>query len=129
MKSSILDADMRPLPIAKDKILVQYDYDFCSCVWLKDEEYAKYFIFNADGTHIVHERTYNDWYIAVAVAKLDRIRENRHRITPDLLLRYRSAIREAYNHMLDDAIRNPYDEPRNRNTVEGVEGYIKRIFP
>lgn len=129
MKSSIYDYDMRPLPVDKERIIVQLDYDFCSSVWLKEEEYPKYFIFNADGTHILHERSYNDWYIIVAITKLDKVKENRHLITPDLVLSYRAAIREAFNHLIDSAIRNPYDEPRNRNTIEGVKGYIKRIFP
>jgi hypothetical protein len=33
----------------------------------------------------------------------------------------------AFNHSLDTSLRNPYDEPRNRNTIEGVRGYVKKI--
>ncbi len=50
-----------------------------------------------------------------------------HLLTADLLLKYRNAIRKGYNHGLDRALQKPYDYPRNRNTVKGIESYIKRI--
>ena len=48
-------------------------------------------------------------------------------LTAELILGYRWAIRESYNHQLDSALRNQYDYPRNQNTVKGIQGYIDRI--
>lgn len=75
--------------------------------------------------------TYNqhdyDWYMAVALEKSDLVTEDRHLLTSDLLITYRWAIREGYNHELDPNLKNRYDFPRNRNTVKGIQGYIDRI--
>lgn len=68
-----------------------------------------------------------DWYIIVALEKVDRIKEDRHLITYDLVMKYRWAIREGYNHELDANLNNQYDHPRNQNTIKGVQNYIKRI--
>jgi hypothetical protein len=68
-----------------------------------------------------------DWYMTVALKKSDKVTEDRHLLTSSLLHSYRWAIREGYNHMLDPALRNQYDYPRNRNTVSGIESYINRI--
>ncbi|WP_437918556.1 hypothetical protein [Sphingobacterium sp. LRF_L2] len=68
-----------------------------------------------------------DWYMTVALEKSDLVTEDRGFLTYDLLVAYRNAIREGYNHELDPALRRPYDYPRNRNTVKGIQGYIDRI--
>lgn len=68
-----------------------------------------------------------DWYIIVALEKADKVTSNRSQLTRELLLSYRWAIREGYQHQLDPAIRNPYDQPRNKNTIEGIKGYIEKI--
>ena len=68
-----------------------------------------------------------DWYIIVALAKADQVIEDRHLLTRDLILGYRWAIREGYNHELDPAMKRKYDHPRNRNTIEGIKGYIEKI--
>jgi hypothetical protein len=125
VKSSIHDNNMRPLPIADDKeIFIQHDYEFCTILYLKGEPFPKYFLLeknnSSDSEYVLHEKNYSDWYIEVAITKIDKIEKDRHLITPKLVLEYREVIREAYNHELDSAIKNPYDEPRNKNTIEGV---------
>ena len=74
-----------------------------------------------------YEKPEYDWYMQVALEKSDQVKEDRHLLTADLLLGYRWAIREGYNHMLDPALRNQYDYPRNRNTIKDIQGYIDRI--
>lgn len=79
------------------------------------------------GKEVVYEKEEYDWYMTVALEKSDKVTKDRHLLTSDLILGYRWAIREGYNHMLDPNLRNAYDYPRNRNTVKGIEGYIKLI--
>lgn len=74
-----------------------------------------------------YEKHKSDWYILVALQKADQVKFDRHLLTGELLLRYRWAIREGYNHQLDPQIKNQYDYPRNQNTVRGIELYIARI--
>lgn len=69
----------------------------------------------------------SDWYMIVALEKSDLVKEDRHLLTKELLVEYRWAIREGYNHELDKALTEPYHYPRNRNTIAGIKGYIKRI--
>lgn len=76
---------------------------------------------------VTYEKHEYDWYMTVALEKVDKVTEDRHLLTSELILRYRWAIREGFNHMLDSALRNRYDYPRNRNTVKGIQGYVKRI--
>lgn len=73
------------------------------------------------------EREKYDWYITVALEKADQVKKDRHLLTRELLLSYRWAIREGYQHGLDTALQKEYDYPRNQNTIAGIEGYIKRI--
>ena len=68
-----------------------------------------------------------DWYITVAISKANEVKEDRHLLTSKLLLEYRWAIREGFNHMLDPNLKNRYDHPRNRNTIQGIQGYIDLI--
>ncbi len=75
----------------------------------------------------VYEKPKYDWYMAVALEKSDLVKDDRHLLTYDLLVAYRWAIREGYNHQLDSALQNQYDYPRNRNTVQGIKKYIERI--
>ncbi|MFL0065359.1 hypothetical protein V3A08_07380 [Tenacibaculum maritimum] len=75
----------------------------------------------------VYEKAGYDWYMTVALEKVDKVKEDRHLLTSDLILGYRWAIREGYNHQLDSALQNPYNYPRNRNTVKGIQSYIKKI--
>ncbi len=75
----------------------------------------------------VYEQREYDWYMSVALEKSDKVTEDRHLLTADLLISYRLAIREGYNHQLDRNLRSRYDEPRNRNTVKGIKGYIAKI--
>lgn len=75
----------------------------------------------------VYEKAKYDWYMVVALEKSDLVKEDRHLLTYDLLVAYRLAIREGYNHQLDSALQNQYDYPRNRNTVQGIKKYIERI--
>ncbi len=75
-------------------------------------------------TYIRHEY---DWYMSVALEKSDKVKENRNQLTRSLLLSYRWAIREGFNHMLDPNLRDSFDHPRNRNTIQGIKNYIKKI--
>ena len=47
--------------------------------------------------------------------------------TPKLIIGYSNTIREGYQHSLDSSLQNSYDYPRNRNTINGIKRYIKRI--
>lgn len=82
--------------------------------------------FKRPKTYVYNKPAY-DWYMAVALEKSDQVKEDRHLLTSDLLIEYRWAIREGYNHELDPALKRDYDYPRNRNTVKGIQGYIDRI--
>lgn len=75
----------------------------------------------------IYEQHEYDWYMSVALEKSDKVKEDRHLLTADLLISYRMAIREGFNHMLDPNLVNKYDEPRNRNTVKGIKNYIERM--
>lgn len=75
----------------------------------------------------VYEKRDYDWYMTVALEKVDKVSQDRHLLTAELILEYRWAIREGYNHQLDSALQNQYDYPRNQNTVKGIRGYIDRI--
>lgn len=68
-----------------------------------------------------------DWYLTVALEKADKVSADRHLLTRELLLSYRWAIREGYNHQLDPSLKNRFDYPNNRNTIKGIQGYIDRI--
>ncbi|MFV8336455.1 hypothetical protein ACNQF7_10270 [Flavobacterium sp. RSP29] len=76
---------------------------------------------------VVYEKAEYDWYMTVALEKVDKVTQDRHLLTAELILGYRWAIREGYNHQLDSALRNKYDYPRNQNTVKGIQGYVDRI--
>lgn len=76
---------------------------------------------------VIYEKSEYDWYMTVALEKVDKVTQDRHLLTAELILGYRWAIREGYNHQLDSALRNQYDYPRNQNTVKGIQGYIDRI--
>lgn len=78
-------------------------------------------------TPVVYEKAEYDWYMTVALEKVDKVTQDRHLLTAELILGYRWAIREGYNHQLDSALRNRYDYPRNQNTVKGIKGYVERI--
>ena len=68
-----------------------------------------------------------DWYMIVALEKADKVAIDRHLLTSELLLQYRWAIREGYSHQLDSKLKNRWDYPANRNTIEGIKGYIEKI--
>lgn len=68
-----------------------------------------------------------DWYIIVALEKADKLTADRHLLTQELIMRYRWAIREGYNHQLDPNLKKQYDYPRNQNTIKGILGYIAKI--
>ncbi len=94
---------------------------------LSKEEVVTFKHFDNPKLEVYQLRDY-DWYMTVALEKSDKVKEDRHLLTAELLIDYRHAIREGYNHMLDRALQSPYDYPRNRNTIKGIQGYIKRIF-
>lgn len=68
-----------------------------------------------------------DWYLTVALEKSDKVVNDRSLLTRDLLLGYRWAIREGYQHGLDPSLRKEYDYPKNHNTINGILGYIEKI--
>lgn len=75
----------------------------------------------------VYKKPAYDWYMTVALEKVDKVTSDRHLLTGELIIQYRNAIREGYNHSLDPNLQRDYDQPRNRNTVAGIKAYIKRI--
>jgi len=76
---------------------------------------------------VVYKQQEYDWYMTVALEKSDQVKEDRHLLTASLLINYRNAIREGFNHQLDSTLKNRYDYPRNRNTIKGIQDYINRI--
>jgi hypothetical protein len=76
----------------------------------------------------IYEKADYDWYMTVALEKVDKVTENRHLLTGDLIIAYRNAIREGYQHGLDPHLHGSYDHPRNRNTINGIKKYIEKIF-
>jgi hypothetical protein len=112
----------------KDRtVTVQNDWPFASAVYYKEVKWPIYFLRDETGNFVEFNSGYKDWYIQVAIEKLLKIKEQTQLINDALILRYRWAIREGYNHQLDSALLNAYDYPRNQNTIKGVESYIKRI--
>lgn len=104
------------------------DYDFCTREWSWDKRGEETITFkHGEHTELVYEKADYDWYIIVAIEKCDKIKEDRHLITRELILKYRWAIREGFNHMLDPNLKNRFDYPRNRNTVKGVKSYVELI--
>lgn len=75
----------------------------------------------------IYDKHETDWYMQVALEKTDLVKEDRHLLTYDLLVSYRWAIREGFNHELDLSLKNPYSFPRNRNTIKGIQSYIVKI--
>jgi hypothetical protein len=75
----------------------------------------------------VFEKPDYDWYMTVALEKSDLVTENRHMLTSNLIMRYRNAIREGYQHQLDANLKNQFAHPRNQNTIKGIQAYIERI--
>lgn len=75
----------------------------------------------------VYQKHEYDWYMTVALEKSDLVKEDRHLLAAELLIGYRWAIREGFNHCLDKGLKNSYGYPKNRNTVKGIQGYIDRI--
>lgn len=76
---------------------------------------------------VTYQKEEYDWYMAVALEKSDKVSKDRQLLTADLMISYRWAIREGYNHELDKDLQLAYDHPRNRNTIRGILGYIARI--
>ena len=76
---------------------------------------------------VIYQKEEHDWYMAVALEKADKVTRDRHLLTAELIISYRWAIREGYNHQLDKALQRQYDYPRNQNTVKAIQGYIDRI--
>ena len=113
--------------ISEEK-LGKIEKDFFVRTWKlpfsKEEEITFKYPASEPSTFTKHE---SDWYILVALEKADKVKIDRHLLTKALILRYRWAIREGYNHQLDPALKNRYDYPRNQNTIKGIEGYIARI--
>jgi hypothetical protein len=103
------------------------EYDFCIRTFEGFTGKEKITFKHGKDTEIIYEKESYDWYIIVAIEKCDLIKEDRHLITRELVLSYRWAIREGYNHQLDRSLQNAFDRPRNRNTIKGVKGYIELI--
>ena len=78
-------------------------------------------------SNLIYEKEEYDWYMTVALEKIDKVNKDRHLLTSELILNYRWAIREGYNHELDSSLKNKYDYPRNQNTVKGIQNYIDKI--
>ncbi len=68
----------------------------------------------------------HDWYMLVALEKAELVKSDRHLLTSSLLIQYRNAIREAYNHDLEGPMKQ-WQHPKNHNSIEGIRSYIRRI--
>ena len=69
----------------------------------------------------------HDWYLTAALEKADNVPKDRHLLTRELLLQFRGAIREAYQHQLDFSMKRQYNHPNCRNTIQAIRNYIERI--
>lgn len=99
--------------------------DFCirkSENRIKGEETISFLIDN-----IIYKKHDYDWYMTVAIEKADKVKNDRHLLTGKLLIAYRHAIREAYNHNLDKSMHQKWAHPNNRNTIKGIKDFIDRI--
>lgn len=88
---------------------------------------SKYEFKNEKGETKTYEADGWDWYIHVAIEKCKKLKEDRDQLTFELIMAYRSAIREAYQHDLDPAVRCKWDHPRNRNNIKGIKSFIQKI--
>ncbi|MGN8055661.1 hypothetical protein ACTJKN_05260 [Pedobacter sp. 22163] len=122
-----LNTTQRTLDHEGREVFIQHDYDFVSKVLYKKKPNLVWFLRNKSNKFEKYEPNYSDWYIAVAVEKLEKIKEDRHLIDSSLIMSYRWAIREGFNHQLDPALKKSYDYPGNRNNIKGVLAYIDRI--
>src|SRR5688572_25463482 len=112
----------RKLDHNPEDVLIQHDHDFYSAALYKGAKWMIYFFKDQQGEFTIrHDSGYSDWYITVACEKLRKIKNDTHLITHDLIMSYRWAIREGYNHLLDPHLKNDHDQPRHRNTIEGVQ--------
>lgn len=75
----------------------------------------------------VYEKHRVDWYMDVAISKADKVKKDRHLLTGKLIIAYRHAIREAYNHNLDKSLYQRWAHPSNKNTIKGIQDFIDRI--
>lgn len=91
-----------------------------------NEETITFKLFDKPEFEVYEQREY-DWYMSVALEKSDKVKVDRQLLTAELLISYRMAIREGYNHHLDPNLINRYDEPRNQNTINGIKKYITKI--
>lgn len=90
------------------------------------EETITFKTFSKPELEVYQQKDY-DWYMVIALEKSDKVKEDRTQLTADLIISYRWAIREGFNHQLDPNLKNRYDEPRNRNTIKGIKSYIDNI--
>lgn len=99
---------------------------FCTIIWNNYPFITASIVFHypKDDVYILHNY---DQYMRTAIEKAEKVKEDPHLITSSLMYGYRWAIREGYNHMLDPHLRDKYDQPRNRNTIKGIEGYVAKI--
>lgn len=120
----------RKLPHEPGKeVFIQHDYDFYSCVYYKEDKTDEPIFFLKNQQTGEFERLpYTHWYMVTAFEKLRKLPPDEIRLIDKTLVNdFWYAIREGYNHMLDPALRSPYDCPRIRNTLNAVRAYIKRI--
>ena len=78
----------------------------------------------------VYEKAEYDWYMTVALEKVDKVigGSDDHLLTAEVIISYRNAIREGYNHNLDHSLKSSCSYPSNRNTVKGIISYTKRML-
>lgn len=121
----ILTLDSKINEIMDSKRTNETDFYISSWDILKPEDGRKIVFKNEPHEYIAPDY---DWYIIVALEKADKVKEDRHLLTSSLLLQYRNAIREGYQHQLDPNLENKWAYPRNKNTISGIQSYINRIF-
>lgn len=76
-------------------------------------------------TERVYEKADYDWYMQVALEKSDKVTEDRHLLTGELLIKYRNAIREGYQHQLDPALQKALRLPPKPEHCKGNRGIYR----
>lgn len=111
------------------EIFIQHDFDFYSCVYYKEDKTDEpVFFLKNQQTGEFEQLHYTHWYMVTVFEKLRQFPASEIQLIDQKLVNdFWWAVREGYNHMLDPALRNPYDCPRIRNTIKAVQAYVKRI--
>jgi hypothetical protein len=68
---------------------------------------------------------YDDWSMIVALEKASKVKKEKHLLTADLVYSYALAIEKGFELNLDKNLKNKWDYPLNKNSIDGIRQYIK----